>query len=240
MIQQEEFDFSVGKALKPITPPIIEQEKDEFDFNIGTPKQTERVTPSWEDILARQMESAEKLFTGKLGVTIGGKTPVEHIGGFMKPVAEEAIGLGEAGVSAVSKLAAFIPGLTGALGAKTFGGKSWEEAEQVMGDIVSFLGHEPITEKGKIFDPIANAPFNLLTAGLDKLAETALPESPEGQAMLRIAAGVGFVVAGGYLHGSAKTYVKSAAQKGGAAIARAKTLIRKSKDVPPEIKAMVE
>ena len=231
MIQQEEFDFSVGK---PTIPPVITPEKTEFDFSVG--EQPEQKQVSWGDILKPKIAHTTRwgdISTPK----IAGKAPIDYVGEFMKPVAEEAIGIGEGAVAGVSGLAAFIPSLVAGLASKA-SGKSFEEAEAFQQEIASLLTHEPVTEKGKAYGEVANAPFAAISTIIEKAAEVG-GDDPETQSMLRMAGGVGLLVAGGYLHGSAKTFVENTVKKG-KSIARAKTLIAKSKDVPPELKKIVE
>ena len=231
MIQQEEFDFSVGK---PTIPPVITPEKTEFDFSVG--EQPEQKQVSWGDILKPKIAHTTRwgdISTPK----IAGKAPIDYVGEFMKPVAEEAIVIGEGAVAVVSGLAAFIPSLVAGLASKA-SGKSFEEAEAFQQEIASLLTHEPVTEKGKAYGEVANAPFAAISTIIEKAAEVG-GDDPETQSMLRMAGGVGLLVAGGYLHGSAKTFVENTVKKG-KSIARAKTLIAKSKDVPPELKKIVE
>jgi len=230
MIQQEEFDFSVGK---PTIPPVITPEKTEFDFSVG--EQPEQKQVSWGDILKPKMESQEKLWGGELGVEIGGKTPMEHAQQFMKPVAEEAVGLGEGAVAGVGEYAMFIPGLISGVGALALG-KDFEEAEAFQHKVTSPLIHKPVTEKGKIYKDVITSPLALLGLGTEKMTEDM---DPETAAAVRMGTGAVLMFAGGHLHGSAKTFVENTVKKG-KSIARAKTLIAKSKDVPPELKKIVE
>lgn len=240
-IDNEEDRQSRWEALltktEPTPLPIEPQEEDRqqrWQSLLTKPPQEEQRT--WGDVLAKTVEGQKKLWGGELGVKIGGKTPVEHIGEFFKPVAEEAIGLGEGAVAGVSGLAAFIPSLIGGVGAKAIG-KDFEESEEIQRKIAELLTHEPVTEKGKIYGEVATSPFALFGWLLDKASADM---DAETEAAVRLGSGVVLVAAGASLHGAAKTYVKSAAKKGGAAIAKAKALIRKSKDVPPELKTVVE
>lgn len=191
---------------------------------------------TWGDDLARSMEGAEKLFTGKLGVKIGGKTLIEHFGEFVKPVTEEAVGIGEGAMAGAGEYAMFIPALIAGVGAKALG-KSFVESEEIRRKITELMTREPTTEKGETYREVITSPLALFGAGMEHVTEGM---DAETEAAVRLGSGVVLAVAGASLHGSAKAYVESAAQKGGAAIARAKTLIRKSKDVPPEIKTIVE
>ncbi len=239
--QQKTKEDFLAEFIGTTTPkPQIQPPKTKDDFLsefIGTPTpmptpQQEPTKPqiTWEDVLSPIMESQEKLWGGGLGVKIGGKTPTQQVG-------EEIIGLGEGAVSAASGLIAFIPSLIAGVGAKAMG-KSFQEAEAVQQKIASLLTHEPITEKGETYSEIANSPFAMIGHIIEKGAELGA-DDPETESMLRMAGGVGLLVAGAYLHGNAKAVVEQAV-KTGKSLKQVKNIIKKSKEVPPEAKVMVE
>ncbi len=235
MIQQEEFDFSVGKSA--LSPVIKQEEQDEFDFSTGKSRQGREIPKelSIKEMLRQDIESQRKLWGGDLGIKIGGKSPLQHAQKFFKPVAKEAIGLGEGAVSAAGEYLAFLPSLIAGVGAKALG-KSFEESVGVQGAVNRLLVHEPITEKGKMYTEIATSPLALFGRFLDKATED---DSAETAAAIRLGAGVVLLAAGSFLHGSVKSYIEKVAEKGKNWV-RAKQLIKRSQDIPSEIKTVVE
>lgn len=249
--QQQDL-YSKWKGLitpsEPITQPEPTQEEDEKqgDFysrwkskipeqEVEPPIQMPPAEPTWEDVLRPITEHAEKLVTGKLGVKIGGKTPTEHVGQFLQPVGEEIVGLGEGAIAGASEYAAFIPSLIAGIGANAVG-KSFVESVAIHDKVSRFLSHEPNTKKGEIYRRVVTAPLALFGLGLEKVTEGM---DAETEAAVKLGSGVVLVAAGGYLHGSAKAAVNQAV-KTGKSFKQAKNIIKKAREVPPEIKAVVE
>ena len=56
-------------------------------FTLDEPEKPTDIT--WKDVIDPMAESAKKLWTGKQGAKIGGKTAVEHIGGYVSDAWKE-------------------------------------------------------------------------------------------------------------------------------------------------------
>ncbi len=110
---------------------------------------------------------------------------------------EPVVGLGESLITTISSMAAYPIAVAGGQLAKSFGGKTWQEAKETKGKIAEFLTHEPLTESGQVYSEILGSPFALAGKGIEAVTGAIAPESPETQAMLGSAVDIALLASPG-------------------------------------------
>jgi len=158
----------------------------------------------------------------------------------LKQAGEHIVGLGEAGVSAMSGLASFPVSWAGGLGAKTFGGKSWQEARDISQNISQFMTHEPTTEKGKVYTDIAMSPFAALGWLTEKGTEKMAEGDPETQAMLTFASEAALLTLLPHLKGGAKKAIQRTVEQGKAIPSKLFKKLAEKSEAPPPMKQQIQ
>jgi hypothetical protein len=154
-------------------------------------------------------------------LSIAGEAIANTAGDIFAPV--------EAAARTIAGIPGFMVGTAATLGAKTLGGKNWQEAREVGSKVAETLSGGPttITRNAPFFQEMASplmAPFALPGMAAQALA----PEDPEIRAMLATAADVAMLI-GPALKGNLKARLKGLQE-------RAKA----GKVNPAEVKAFVE
>lgn len=201
------------------------------------------------------LEEYDRGFLGKLGDFIAReweaiKSPEAWLQGF-KDVGETALGVGETATAVASGVPGFLAGLAGQAGAGVYdiwktGGReivgpaelaaTFGKHEDIKERVANLLSYVPKTEHGRHYTRIAMVPIETYQTGVNALAEFT-SDDPNTQAGVRFAGDIALVFGIPAL----KSYLKSnITNKRTANIDTMNRMVQQSKEVPPEVKSMME
>lgn len=167
-----------------------------------------------------------------------GKSFLTRVGEGAAWSARQVGGVAEAAARTVGGLAGFPVSVATTLGAKTLGGKNWQEAQESGEKVASVFGGgaTPLLPESQTYQEVMNAPFTVLGAGIKKGAEVMAPNEPETQAMLETAAAVMMLMTP-YLKGEVKARIKTLREKNIPINLEEARRVVKETPAPKEVKA---